>query len=76
MGLVGILKSVTVFVQSQALPLCVMEDFYEKPLQWDLSRDILQHGNDNIYSYIRGNLFMVKLYRIGQLSMIQPIVLL
>lgn len=72
MGLVGILKSVTIFVQSQcqALPLCAVADFKENPLQWELSWDILQRGNYNIYSYIINNLFMVKLYRIGQLPMI------
>lgn len=51
MGLLGILKSMTIFVQSQCqpLPLCAMEDFKEKPLPWELSQDILQHGNDYIY---------------------------
>lgn len=50
--LVGILKSMTTFVQSQCqpFPLCAMEDFKENSLQWELSWDILQHGNDNIYS--------------------------
>lgn len=57
-GLVGILKSVTIFfVQSwcQTLPVCAKEDCSQNHAGKNLLGGIcpqnsLQHGNDNIYS--------------------------